>query len=69
MDNKHIADISERRSGSERRETTLDYDFPFIDGHGQLVTEDRRKYSRRIEERLQDNINVNDSPVISTILG
>ena len=37
----------ERRSGSDRRIVAIGLDFPFIDGHGHLVTEERRKSNRR----------------------
>ena len=37
----------ERRSGSERRAQAGGLDFPFIDSHGHLVTEERRKNNRR----------------------
>lgn len=32
----------DRRSGSDRRTWQNGYDFPFIDSHGVLVTEERR---------------------------
>lgn len=40
-------EITERRSGEDRRTTPAYYDFPFVDSHGHLVTEERRKLERR----------------------
>ena len=34
---------SERRSGTERRVWICRYEFPIVDSHGELVTENRRK--------------------------
>jgi len=69
MDNGQFINITERRSGTDRRDTDMSYDFPFIDSHGQLVTEERRKFARRVEERLQDKINTNAKPSLSSFHG
>ena len=47
MENNHQKIANERRSGSDRRNTTIGFDFPYIDSHGHLVIEDRRKSDRR----------------------
>ena len=36
-----------RRTGNERRHYVTELGFPFVDSHGQLVTEDRRKLADR----------------------
>ncbi|WP_455220269.1 hypothetical protein [Kaarinaea lacus] len=36
-----------RRSGNERRIYEADLGFPFVDSHGLLVTEERRKFTDR----------------------
>jgi hypothetical protein len=38
---------SNRRSGNERRVHETDLGFPFVDGHGLLVTEERRQIADR----------------------
>jgi hypothetical protein len=41
---------SDRRSGNDRRSWECQLDFPYVDSHGTLVTEDRRRVAdRRIE--------------------
>ncbi|MCI0506352.1 MAG: hypothetical protein L0Z73_09620 [Gammaproteobacteria bacterium] len=47
MKNQPHMNISDRRSGNERRIYETDLGFPFVDGHGQLVTEERRKVTDR----------------------
>jgi hypothetical protein len=37
----------ERRSGEDRRSWQCNLDFPYVDSHGTLVTEDRRKVAER----------------------
>jgi len=44
MENEQANINIERRSGADRRDDSEAFDFPFIDSHGHLVTEDRRKY-------------------------
>jgi len=39
-----------RRSGNERRVYESDLGYPFVDSHGLLVTEDRRKVTDRRED-------------------
>lgn len=42
--------VSDRRSGDDRRSWKCQLDFPYVDSHGTLVTEDRRQIvERRIE--------------------
>lgn len=41
---------SDRRSGNDRRSWECQLDFPYVDSHGTLVTEDRRRVvERRVE--------------------
>ena len=41
---------SDRRSGEDRRSWECQLDFPYVDSHGTLVTEDRRRIvERRVE--------------------
>ena len=40
-------DPPDRRSGAERREYHVDIGFPFVDTHGHLVIEERRKLADR----------------------
>ncbi|WP_455206192.1 hypothetical protein [Kaarinaea lacus] len=47
MKNQQHMEISDRRSGDERRTYETDLGFPFVDSHGLLVTEERRKVSER----------------------
>lgn len=37
----------ERRSGNDRRCWHCQHEFPYIDSHGMLVTENRRREERR----------------------
>ena len=37
----------ERRSGEDRRSWQCQLDFPYVDSHGTLVVEDRRKLVER----------------------
>lgn len=37
----------ERRSGEERRRWTCQHSFPYVDGHGFLVTQERRIHNDR----------------------
>ena len=37
----------ERRSGEDRRMHAIGFEFPFIDSHGHLVTQERRQNKRR----------------------
>jgi hypothetical protein len=39
---------TERRNGSDRRAQAILLEFPFIDSHGNLVTEERRNSERRM---------------------
>ena len=47
MDQNRQITAKERRSGADRRHMAIGFDFPFIDSHGHLVTEERRKSHRR----------------------
>jgi hypothetical protein len=38
---------NDRRSGVDRRSWQCQLDFPYVDGHGTLVMEDRRKVVER----------------------
>ena len=38
---------SDRRTGDDRRSWECQLDFPYVDSHGSLVTEDRRKIVER----------------------
>ncbi|HEC18893.1 MAG TPA: hypothetical protein ENI97_06065 [Gammaproteobacteria bacterium] len=38
---------NDRRSGADRRSWECQLDFPYVDSHGTLVTEDRRKVAER----------------------
>jgi len=51
MKNERKIDLFDRRRGGDNRRCwRCDYDYPFIDSHGMLVTEDRRKnIDRRTE--------------------
>ena len=40
----------ERRSGTDRRLSECEYSFPYIDGHGFLVTAERRKLADRRQD-------------------
>lgn len=40
-------DPPDRRSGIERREYNVDIGFPFVDTHGHLVEDERRKLADR----------------------
>ena len=42
MKNERQTGLADRRSGNERRTYHNNFGFPFVDGHGLLVTEDRR---------------------------
>lgn len=37
----------DRRTGRDRRSWECNLDFPYVDSHGTLVTEDRRKCAER----------------------
>jgi len=37
----------ERRSGNDRRNWHCEYEFPYVDTHGMLVINDRRKSDER----------------------
>ncbi|WP_455200014.1 hypothetical protein [Kaarinaea lacus] len=47
MSKQHKIDSPDRRSGIERRAYTVDIGFPFVDTHGHLVIDERRKRSDR----------------------
>lgn len=53
MDTYQATTEHERRTGNERRNWACDYEFPYIDGHGILVTDDRRQNADR-----RDNVNL-----------
>jgi hypothetical protein len=38
---------SDRRSGEDRRSWECQLDFPYVDSHGTLVMEDRRRMAER----------------------
>jgi len=57
MQNTRTDRRDERRSGSDRRLQAVGLDFPFVDGHGNLVTEERRKSDRRSAKTLNDKKN------------
>lgn len=44
---QHSKSVTNRRSGNERRIYETDLGFPFVDGHGLLVTDERRKFTDR----------------------
>lgn len=46
MRNKNT-NAEERRCGSDRRSHSIAFGFPFVDGHGHLVTQERRQQDRR----------------------
>ena len=50
MQNQDNHRKAEKRSGRDRRARSIGMDFPFIDTHGNLVTEERRKSDRRNPE-------------------
>ena len=50
MQNQDNNRNAEKRSGIDRRTRAIGLDFPFIDSHGNLVTEERRKFNRRKPE-------------------
>lgn len=47
MKNERRTGLANRRTGNERRIYHKNFGFPFIDSHGQLVTEERRLKSDR----------------------
>ena len=50
METDHRNGLKDRRSGSDRRSWQNSFDFPFVDSHGILVTEERRVHNdRRIQ--------------------
>ena len=55
MQNQDGKRKDDKRSGSDRRAQAIGLDFPFIDSHGHLVTEERRKSNRRKTESFADN--------------
>ena len=44
---------NDRRSGSDRRSWECQLDFPYVDSHGTLVLEDRRKVAERRIDYLE----------------
>jgi len=44
---------NDRRSGSDRRSWECQLDFPYVDSHGTLVLEDRRKLAERRIDYLE----------------
>lgn len=47
MKNERRTGLANRRTGNERRIYQKNFGFPFVDSHGQLVTEERRLQSDR----------------------
>jgi hypothetical protein len=47
VDTHQVYTEQERRAGIDRRNWECHYEFPYIDGHGMLVTDDRRQNSER----------------------
>lgn len=47
MNTEHGNGLADRRSGTDRRCLQLGLGFPFVDSHGILVTEERRKNGER----------------------
>jgi hypothetical protein len=47
---------TDRRRGEDRRSWECQLDFPYVDSHGSLVTEDRR---RVVERRIQYATHIN----------
>ncbi|MGD8569929.1 MAG: hypothetical protein PVJ39_17715 [Gammaproteobacteria bacterium] len=47
MKNERRTGLENRRTGNERRIYHKNFGFPFIDSHGQLVTEERRLKGER----------------------
>jgi len=56
MHNKSQRQSVERRSGTDRRSWVCQLEFPYIDSHGMLVTEERRKKQRRDVEAMHAQI-------------
>lgn len=54
MTKQHNLESPDRRSGNERRAYKVDIGFPFVDTHGHLVIDERRKLSDRREEEYAD---------------
>ena len=57
MQDKKRQNPVERRAGKERRCWECEHEFPYIDGHGMLVTEERRKEPRRNGQDSPNSIN------------
>lgn len=55
MQNQNNNRKNDKRRGTDRRAQAIGLDFPFIDGHGNLVTEERRKIDRRKSEILNNS--------------
>lgn len=55
MTKQHKVDSLNRRSGIERRAYKVDIGFPFVDTHGHLVIDERRKLADRREEYADYN--------------
>jgi hypothetical protein len=49
----------DKRSGNDRRAQAIGLDFPFIDGHGNLVTEERRRSDRRKSKTINNSQDIN----------
>ena len=47
MKSQKTSTIQDRRKGQDRRNWECQHAFPYIDGHGELVVDDRRKSSDR----------------------
>lgn len=49
VSNQHEKESPDRRSGNERRAYKVEIGFPFVDTHGHLVIDERRKLADRRE--------------------
>ena len=49
MTKQHKINPPDRRTGNERRTYKVDIGFPFVDTHGHLVVNERRKLADRRE--------------------
>lgn len=61
MQERNQAQQKERRSGQDRRAHPEVLEFPFVDSHGHLVTEERRKEDRRTIQSVTENMSASTS--------
>lgn len=55
MQNQNNNGKGDKRRGNDRRAQAIGLDFPFIDSHGNLVTEERRISDRRRPQSFNTN--------------